>query len=309
MVRSPGPLGIVALAVVVLSALEAPAARAYVGLMAGQSAQPLRGSFNNVPVLHSNQPEEVTGLGILINTAPGQAMAVETGQWLRNAEFTFDGEFGLHLHHKYFPPSRGATGPDGRRPELTIATVLINPGVRPVHIRFETGAVRNSFEAPYLANNLMGVKPLGPRPWNTGPGDATAVQMLRGRLDPRLSEEITIPPRSRLVLFTTRLPALGIANALLRGHSDGPFQMAVVAAKRAGMKIGFYVHAAAYVAVNIGLYLLSASQGKGWAIYPALGWGLGLLLHGAVTWLAMPGSSWRERMVARERRLLGQQRP
>lgn len=233
-VRSPGPLGIVALAVTVLSAVEAPAARAYVALMAGQSAQPLRGAFNNVPVLHSNQPEEVTGPGILINTAPGQAMAVETGQWLRNAEFSFDGEFGLHLHHKYFPPSRGATGPDGRRPELTIATVLINPGVRPVHIRFENGAVRNSFEAPYLANNLMGVKPLGPRPWNTGPGDATAVQMLRGRLDPRLSEEITIPARSRLVLFTTRLPALGIANALLRGRSDGPFQMAVVAAKRAG---------------------------------------------------------------------------
>ncbi|MFM7264039.1 MAG: DUF3370 family protein [Cyanobium sp.] len=232
--RSPGPFGIVALVVVAACTLDVPAAHAYVALMAGQSARPLRGSFNNVPVLHSNQPEEVTGPGILINTAPGQALAVETGQWLRNAEFTFDGEFGLHLHHKYDSPSRGATGPDGRRAELTIATVLLNPGVRPVHIRFETGAVRNSFEAPYLANNLMGVKPLGPRPWNTGPGDATAVQMLRGRLDPRLSEEITIPPRSRLVLFTTRLPALGIANALLRGRSDGPFQMAVVAAKQAG---------------------------------------------------------------------------
>lgn len=220
--------------VAVVSVVQAPAGHAYVALMAGQSARPLRGTFNNVPVLHSNQPEEVAGEGILINTAPGQAVAVETGQWLRNAEFNFDGEFGLHLHHKYFPPSRGSTGPDGRRPELTIATVLLNPGLKPVHIRFETGAVRNSFEAPYLANNLMGVKPLGPRPWNTGPGDATAVQMLRGRLDPRLSEEITVPPRSRLVLFTTRLPALGIANALLRGRSDGPFQMAVVAAKRAG---------------------------------------------------------------------------
>ena len=62
-----------------------------------------------------------------------------------------------------------------------------------------------------------------------------------------------------------------------------PDQLDRLAAKRVGMKIGFYVHAAAYVAVNIGLYLLSASQGKGWAIYPALGWGLGLLLHGAVT--------------------------
>ncbi|MFM1901706.1 MAG: hypothetical protein RLZZ216_2282, partial [Cyanobacteriota bacterium] len=89
----------------------------------------------------------------------------------------------------------------------------------------------NSFEAPYLANNLMGVKPLGPRPWNTGPGDATAVQMLRGQLDRKLEDEITIPPHSRIVLFSTALPALGIANGLLRGRSDGPFQMAVVAAR------------------------------------------------------------------------------
>ncbi len=100
-----------------------------------------------------------------------------------------------------------------------------------MHIRFDRGAVRNSFEAPYLANHLLGVRPLGPRPWNTGPGDATAVQMLRGRLDRQLTDEITIPPRSRIVLFRTALPALGIANALLRGHSDGPFQVAVVAAK------------------------------------------------------------------------------
>jgi hypothetical protein len=232
--RSPGSLGIAALALVTLPVLEVRPVAAYVALMAGQRARALNGTFNNVPVLHSNQPEEVEGPGILISTAPGQAVAAETGQWLRNAEFTFNGEFGLHLHHKYFPPGRGASGADRRRPELTLATVLINPGVRPVHIRFENGAVRNSFEAPYLANNLMGVKPLGVRPWNTGPGDATAVQMLRGRLDSRLSEEITIPARSRLVLFSTRLPALGIANALLRGHSDGPFQMAVVATKRAG---------------------------------------------------------------------------
>lgn len=211
--------------------LPVPALASYVALMAGQRARPLHGSFNNVPVLHSNQPEEVEGPGILINTAPGSAVAAETGQRLRNATFTFNGIFGLHLHHKYFPPHRGSISARGRRGELTLATILINPGIRPVRIRFDAGAVRNSFEAPYLANNLMGVKPLGPRPWNTGPGDATAVQMLRGRLDRRLADGITIPPRSRIVLFTTALPALGIANALLRGHSDGPFQMAVVAAK------------------------------------------------------------------------------
>jgi len=203
----------------------------YVALMAGQSARALNGQFNQVPVLHSNQPEEVEGPGILINTAPGQAYSSENGQALRNAEFTFNGDFGIHIHHKYFPTYRNRIAPGQRRSELTVGLILINPTNRPVHLKFSSGAVRNSFEAPYLANSLQGVRPLGPRPWNTGPGDATAVQMLRGRLDSRLGNAITIPAQSRLVLFQTDLPALGIANALLRGRSDGPFQMAVVAAR------------------------------------------------------------------------------
>lgn len=221
----PAPIALL-LAVVVA---QAPSASAYVALMAGQEARPLNGTFNKVPVLHSNQPEEVEGPGILINTAPGSAMA-ETGVWLRNAEYTFNGEFGVHMHHKYLPPYRRQIAPGSRRTELTLGLIFINPGNKPVRIQFQKGAVRNSFEAPYLAENLMGVKPLGPRPWNTGPGDATAVQMLRGRLDSRLNDAISLPPRSRVVLFQKPVPALGIANALLKGRSDGPFQMAVVAA-------------------------------------------------------------------------------
>jgi len=204
--------------------------QAGVELMAGQRARPLSGTFNRVPVLHSNQPEEVEGPGILISTTPGVSYAAETGMPLRHAEYTFNGEFGIHMHHKYFPSYRSQIRAGDRRTELTLGLILINPGRTPVRIVFDRGAVRNSFEAPYLSNNLLGVKPLGARPWNTGPGDATAVQMLRGQLDRRLSEAVVLPPRSRLVLFRTPLPALGIANALLRGHSNGPFQMAVVAA-------------------------------------------------------------------------------
>lgn len=221
----PVPLALLVAAVV----CQAEPARAYVALLAGQQARPLNGSFNTVPVLHSNQPEEVEGPGILISTAPGSAVA-ETGAWLPNAEYTFNGDFGVHMHHKYLPPYRRQIAPGARRTALTLGLIFINPGYRPVQIRFEKGAVRNSFEAPYLADNLLGVKPLGPRPWNTGPGDATAVQLLRGRLDSRLANAVTLPPRSRMVLFQKALPALGIANALLKGHSDGPFQMAVVAA-------------------------------------------------------------------------------
>jgi hypothetical protein len=214
-----------------LLALVAMPASAYVALMAGQTARPLQGRFNAVPVLHSNQPEEVHGPGILISTMPGSAIATETGQPLANATYTFEGEFGAHIHHKYFPSNRARLGNHRDRGQLTLATLLINPSNRMVRIRFQQGAVRNSFEAPYLPNHLLGVKPLGPRPWNTGPGDATAVLMLRGRLDNRLPEELVLPPRTRAVLFRTELPARGIANGLLKGRSDGPFQMAVVAAE------------------------------------------------------------------------------
>ena len=222
------------LLVAVCGGLGAAPAKAYVALMVGQQARPLRGTFNSVPVLHSNQPEEVEGPGILINTAPGMATATDNGQLLPNAEYTFNGEFGVHIHHKYYPSYRNTIRSDARRSQLTLALILLNPSRQPVTIRFDSGAVRNSFEAPYLGDAKLGVRPLGRRPWNTGPGDATAVQMLRGQLDRRLEDEITIPPQSRMVLFRTELPALGIANALLRGRSNGPFQMAVVAAKNPG---------------------------------------------------------------------------
>lgn len=227
--RSPlRPLTAGLLAIAVLA--PATRAHAYVDLLAGQRARPLEGSFNSVPVLHSNQPEEVVGPGILISTEPGVAYAAETGQALPNATYTFKGEFGVHMHHKYFPEYRAQIRPQDRRTELTLGLILVNPGLRPVQVQFERGAVRNSFQAPYLGEHKMGVRPLGARPWNTGPGDATAVQMLRDRLDRELVQTVVIPPRSRIVLLRTQLPALGIANALLRGRSDGPFQMAVVAA-------------------------------------------------------------------------------
>lgn len=217
------------LALLVLPFL-APVARSEVSLMAGQQARPLNGTFNNVPVLHSNQPEEVAGPGILVSTTSGDALA-ENGQRLNHATYTFNGEFGVHAHHKYHPLAQERRLYGTRRSQLTIAAIAINPGDRDVVLQFERGSVKNSFEAPYQSNNLLGVIPQGHRPWNTGPGAATAAQMMRGTLDRKLPEAIRIPPRSRIVIFSTDLPSNGIANALIKGRSDGAFQLAVVAAK------------------------------------------------------------------------------
>jgi hypothetical protein len=144
-VTRPAPLALLLGAAL---AVQTSPVQAYVALMAGQRARALNGTFNKVPVLHSNQPEEVTGPGILINSAPGSAYAAETGRPLRNASYEFNGEFGLHLHHKYFPPNRASISPSERRAELTLATILINPGVRPVHIRFQKGSRSQQLRGP-----------------------------------------------------------------------------------------------------------------------------------------------------------------
>jgi hypothetical protein len=59
-----------------------------------------------------------------------------------------------------------------------------------------------------------------------------------------------------------------------------------LARKRAGAKLGWYTHAGIYLLVNLFLAFVSSRSSHAWAIYPALGWGLGLLIHGAAVWLA-----------------------
>ena len=73
-----------------------------------------------------------------------------------------------------------------------------------------------------------------------------------------------------------------------------------LARKRAGAKLGFYTHALVYLVVITGLSLLAFSQGKSWALWPAAGWGLGLLMHGLGVFGWGPGNALRERMTERE---------
>jgi hypothetical protein len=82
------------------------------------------------------------------------------------------------------------------------------------------------------------------------------------------------------------------------------------ARRRAGAKMGWYIHAGVYIAVNLMLATLAAMSGRNWAIYPALGWGLGLAIHGVVAFLATGGGGLHERLVEGERRKLrGAQEP
>ena len=80
-----------------------------------------------------------------------------------------------------------------------------------------------------------------------------------------------------------------------------------LARRRAGAKLGWYIHAGVYIAVNLGLATISAMSGRHWAIFPAFGWGIGLLVHGIVVFVVTGGGVF-ESLVARERRQLAAQK-
>ncbi|MBA2673000.1 2TM domain-containing protein [Ramlibacter sp.] len=73
------------------------------------------------------------------------------------------------------------------------------------------------------------------------------------------------------------------------------------ARRRAGAKMGWYIHATVFLAVNALLMLLSFMAGRHWAIYPAFGWGIGLAVHGLVVFLVTGGGGLHQRLVERER--------
>lgn len=81
-----------------------------------------------------------------------------------------------------------------------------------------------------------------------------------------------------------------------------------LARKRAGAKLGWYIHVSVYLLVNLLLVALSVSSGRHWAVFPLLGWGLGLAVHGAVVFLVTGGAGLHERLIQQERERLTLQR-
>lgn len=74
-----------------------------------------------------------------------------------------------------------------------------------------------------------------------------------------------------------------------------------LARRRAKAKMGWFAHATAFTVVNLALITLSLLTGGTWAIYPLLGWGLGLAMHGVSVWALPQGGQLMERMVEKER--------
>lgn len=89
-----------------------------------------------------------------------------------------------------------------------------------------------------------------------------------------------------------------------------PDELERLAHKRAGAKLGWYIHATVYVLVNLFIFAISR-YGFGhrpWSVFPLLGWGVGLALHGISVFMLGTGGGLRERLVQQERERLKRQR-
>ncbi|CAN5900503.1 2TM domain-containing protein [soil metagenome] len=80
-----------------------------------------------------------------------------------------------------------------------------------------------------------------------------------------------------------------------------PDDLETRARRRVKLKMGFFIHAFVFVLVNAGLYAIDSMTGNmRWSHFPLFGWGLGLAIHGVVTFISLQGDGLRERMLARE---------
>lgn len=81
-----------------------------------------------------------------------------------------------------------------------------------------------------------------------------------------------------------------------------------LARKRADARMSWYIHALVFIALNSVFAAASLFTGRHWAVFPAFGWGLGLLIHALVVFMALPGGGLHERLLRQERQKLATQR-
>jgi 2TM domain len=72
------------------------------------------------------------------------------------------------------------------------------------------------------------------------------------------------------------------------------------ATRRVRKKIGFYIHLLVFVLVNLGLFVIGEMTGRHRGPVFLWGWGLGLAIHGLITFVSLQGEGVRERMIREE---------
>jgi hypothetical protein len=196
-----------------------------------QQVAPLPGGLDGVLMVNDNNPELISGPGILLSTFAGSDRGVPAA----HLDLPLNGRFDLFSHHVY------AGTPGSANSTLWLAVLAQPRGNRPGTLRLVDGATALSQSldpsqpsAPFLP--LPALLAQGIEPVYAGPGSRVATELLRrqprGSLPASWTLAAAAAPTTLLVL---PLPVRGLdpllngRNLQLRLQSDTPVDLAMLA--------------------------------------------------------------------------------
>lgn len=216
-----------------LSQQPAPAtpATATAPILRRQTVAPLPGGLDPVLLVNDNNPELITGPGILLSTFPSAGRGVPAA----HLDVPLSGRFDLFSHHVY------AGKPESLDSTLWLAVVAQPRGTTPVNLRLLAGstALSQSLDpamagAPFLP--LPALMSQGSTPVWAGPGSRVATELLARHKSPEIPASWTLAPGAPTTLLVLPLPVRGLdpllngRNLQLRLESGGPISLATLAA-------------------------------------------------------------------------------
>jgi hypothetical protein len=200
-----------------------------------QTVAPLPGGFDPVLVVNDNNPELISGPGILLSTFPGRVRPVPGA----HLDVELSGRFDLFSHHVY------AGRPETLNSTLWLAVVAQPRGERPVQLRLLGGstALSQSLDPAMAGAPFLPLPPLlaeTTTPVWSGPGSRVAAELLARRASAEIPASWTLAPGAPTTLLLLPLPVRGLdpllngRNLQLRLQSDGPVSVATLAAFGSG---------------------------------------------------------------------------
>ena len=196
-----------------------------------QQVAPLPGGLDPVAMVNDNNPELITGPGILVSTFPGQGRKVPAA----HLDVPLQGRFDLFSHHVF------AGKPESLNSTLWLALVAKPRGEQPVTLRLLGGstALSQSLDpamagAPFLPMPTLLEEATAPA-WS-GPGSRVANELLRRQISAEIPQHWTLQAGALTNLLVVPLPVRGLdplingRNLQLRLVSDGAISLATLAA-------------------------------------------------------------------------------
>lgn len=213
-----------------LLAATPPAPAAPAPILRTQTVAPLPGGFDGVLVVNDNNPELISGPGILLSTFPGRDRPKPDA----HLDVALNGRFDLFSHHVY------AGKPDSLDSTLWLAVVAEPRGDQPVTLQLLGGSTalsqatdKEQADAPFLP--LPALMPQDGHVYS-GPGSRVATELLARQRNALIPERWTLAPGRVSTLLVLPLPVKGLdpllngRNLQLRLQSSGPVSLATLAA-------------------------------------------------------------------------------